>query len=461
MYQNIVQLKLFSRSNPLSKAYRNVFPAWVAAVFLLTGCASTVPYKSYDYVSEEIAKNIGAVITPEPVYGEEQIPDGISLEDGLTEQEAVAIALWNNAAFQADLAQLGVSRAEMLTAGMFKNPNFTMLFPIGTKQLESWLLLPLSEFKMRPHRLDIARLSASKVADSLIQNGLNLARDTQLAFANLFQAEKTLALLTEQAQLDSKIADIAKKQFQLGDISELEAHRKAIDAMNVLDQKNRMGHDVQVFRHRLISLLGIESVEDFKLVPETISYAGEDINNLLKTAYASRPDLRIVELEIESAGKQIGWEEDKVINFIGILDANSVKTEVGPGMRLDIPIFNQNEGGIARAHAELDVAGKKYLAVREKIKLSVLETHTQFLSAKEGFEIVTNKILPQQEKRLNISRQALENGEISFLSNLEVERDWILAKVREIAALADLQRTTAQLGHSIGRPVHLMKDSTL
>jgi len=182
---------------------------------------------------------------------------------------------------------------------------------------------------------------------------------------------------------------------------------------------------------------------------------------LLKTAYASRPDLRIVELEIESAGKQIGWEEDKVINFIGILDANSVKTEVGPGMRLDIPIFNQNEGGIARAHAELDVAGKKYLAVREKIKLSVLETHTQFLSAKEGFEIVTNKILPQQEKRLNISRQALENGEISFLSNLEVERDWILAKVREIAALADLQRTTAQLGHSIGRPVHLMKDSTL
>jgi outer membrane protein, heavy metal efflux system len=455
MYRNDVQLK----SHPLSKAYRNVFSAWVVAIFLLTGCASTVPYHSFDYVSEEIEKNIGAVITPEPVYGEQQIPDGISLEDGLTEQEAVAIALWNNVAFQADLAQLGVSRAEVLKAGLFQNPNFTMLFPIGTKQLESWLLLPLSEFKMRPHRLEVARLNASKVADNLIQNGLDLARDTQLAFANLFQAEKTFALLTEQAQLDSKIADIAKKQFQLGDISELEAYRKAIDAMNVLDQKNRMGHDVQVFRHRLISLLGIESTEDFKLVPETISSPDEDIKTLLETAYASRPDLRIVELEIESAGKQIGWEEDKVINYIGILDANATNVEVGPGVQLDIPIFNQNEGGIARAQAELDVAGKKYLAVREKIKLTVLESHTQFLSAREGFELVTNEILPQQEKRLNISRHALENGEISFLSNLEVERDWILAKVREIVALADLRRTTAQLGHSIGRPVNLMKDS--
>jgi len=458
MYRN--NLKFISGLNSFSKTYRNVFPAWFVAVFLLTGCASTVPYPSFDYVAEEIEKNIGAVITPEPVYGEEQIPEGISLADGLTEQEAVAIALWNNVAFQADLAQLGVSRAEVLRAGLIQNPNFTMLFPIGTKQLESWLLLPLSEFKMRPHRLDVARLNASKVADSLIQNGLNLARDTQLAFANLFQAETTFALLTEQAQLDSQIADISQKQFQLGDISELEAHRKAIDAMNVLDRKNRLGHDVQVFRHRLVSLLGIESVEDFKLAPENILHTGENIHTLLETAYASRPDLRIVELEIESAGKQIGWEEDKVINFIGILDANANNTEMGPGIQLEIPIFNRNEGGIARAQAELDVAGKKYLAVREKIKLTVLENHTQFLSAKEGFELVRTKILPQQEKRLNISRQALENGEISFLSNLEIERDWILAKVREIVALADLRRTTAQLGHSIGRPVHLMKDST-
>jgi len=456
MHQNF-QLKFVCGSGLLLKAYQYAFFAWVVIAILLTGCANTIPYPSFDYVSGEIEKNIGAVITPEPVYGEQQIPDGVSLADGLSEQEAVAISLWNNVAFQADLAQLGVSRAEVLQAGLIQNPNFSLLFPIGTKQLESWILLPLSEFKNRPHRLAVARLNASRVADSLIQNGLNLARDTQLAFANLIEAQKTLTLLNEQVQLVSVISDISQKQFQLGDISELESHRKAIDAINALDKKNQIGHDVHIFRHRLLTLLGIES--DFNLIQKNTSYSNEDITTLLDTAFSSRPDLRIAELEIESAGHQIGWEQSRVFNLIGILDANATNTEVGPGISLDLPIFNQNEGGIARAQAKLEVAARKYLAVREKIKLAVLEGHSQFLSAKERFALVTNQILPQQEQRLKISRQALNNGEISFLSNLAVERDWIQAKVRQVAALANLQRTTAQLGHSIGRPVHLLKDS--
>lgn len=458
MHQNF-QLKFIYGLSLLLHTYRYTFSAWVAIAFLLTGCAKTIPFPSFDYVSEEIKKNIGAVITPELVYGDQQIPDGVSLVDGLSEQEAVAISLWNNVAFQADLAQLGVSRAEVLQAGLIQNPNFSLLFPIGTKQLESSILLPLSEFKNRPHRLTVARFNASRVADNLIQNGLNLARDTQLAFANLIQAQKTLTLLNEQAQLVSKISDIAQKQFQLGDISELESHRKAIDSINALDTKNRIGHDVHIFRHRLLALLGIESGKEFELVQKTTSYPNEEITALLDTAFSSRPDLRIAELEIESAGHQIGWEQSMVLNFIGILDANANNTQIGPGIMLDLPIFNQNEGGIARAQAKLDVAAKKYLAVREKIKLAVLEGHSQFLSAKERFELVTNQILPQQEQRLKISRQALNNGEISFLSNLEVELNWIQAKLRKVAALAALQQTTAQLGHSIGRPVHLLKDS--
>jgi hypothetical protein len=39
------------------------------------------------------------------------LPAGVTLADGLSEDEAVAIALWNNAALQSDLAQLGARLA--------------------------------------------------------------------------------------------------------------------------------------------------------------------------------------------------------------------------------------------------------------------------------------------------------------------------------------------------------------
>ncbi len=425
---------------------------------VLTGCANQISNSSFEYVSTEIEKNIGGRVTPDPVYGNRQIPPGISIERGLSEQAAVAIALWNNAAFQADLAQLGVSRAEVLQAGLIKNPNFSLLFPIGPKQLEAWLMWPASELRVRPHRIAVAKLNASRVADNLIQNGLNLARDTQIAYLNLLQTKKALSLAKENVRLLDEISKITQARLRLGDISELEAQQKKIDALNALEQSNRLAHDEITFRHRLRSFLGIDFEKDLKLVPTTsASNLKKDLTALIEIALASRPDMRIAELEIESAGEQIGWEEKKIFNFIAILDANENNTEVGPGFKIDIPIMNLNEGGIARAQAQLDSAVKRYIAVREQIKLSVRESYTQYISTLKLLELITQKIFPQQVQKLNLSKEALKNGEISYLSNLEVQRGFIQTKLKQTEVLAELGRKSALLGHSIGRPVEFLK----
>jgi hypothetical protein len=59
------------------------------------------------------------------------IPSGIRLDDGLTPDEAVAVALWNNAAFQVSVSALGFARADLLEAGVLTNPVLSLLFPVG------------------------------------------------------------------------------------------------------------------------------------------------------------------------------------------------------------------------------------------------------------------------------------------------------------------------------------------
>ena len=68
--------------------------------------------------------------------GQSVIPPDVSLDNGITEDEAVHIALWNNAALLELLADLGISRAQLLNANLISDPQFIVFFPLGPKQLE-------------------------------------------------------------------------------------------------------------------------------------------------------------------------------------------------------------------------------------------------------------------------------------------------------------------------------------
>jgi cobalt-zinc-cadmium efflux system outer membrane protein len=96
----------------------------------------------------------------------------VSLDDGVTESEAVATALWNSPSFRATLADLGVARAELIDAGLLRNPILSLLFPVGPKQLEWTLQFPIEAFWQRPRRVAAARLNMQSVAERLVYDAL-------------------------------------------------------------------------------------------------------------------------------------------------------------------------------------------------------------------------------------------------------------------------------------------------
>ncbi len=100
-------------------------------------------------------------------------PAGVRLDDGLIPDEAVALALWNNAAFQVSVSELGFARADLLEAGMLTNPILSLLLPVGPKQLEAALKWPLEVLWQRPKRVAAAQLAADAAAERLVLVGLD------------------------------------------------------------------------------------------------------------------------------------------------------------------------------------------------------------------------------------------------------------------------------------------------
>ena len=92
-------------------------------------------------VSAELSRRTGSGLNPQPApRGPRQaaitLPPGVTLGGKLSADDAVAIALWNNAAFEAAVANLGVARAEVVDAGLLRDLSFQALLPVGPKPFE-------------------------------------------------------------------------------------------------------------------------------------------------------------------------------------------------------------------------------------------------------------------------------------------------------------------------------------
>jgi outer membrane protein, heavy metal efflux system len=384
------------------------------------------------------------------------LPDGVSFENGLSEDEAVTVALWNNAQFQTDLALLGFTRADLIGAKMLPNPAFYFLFPVGPKLLETTLDMPIDALWQRPSRVAAAKLDAEHLSENLVQDGLGLIRDVQTTYADLWLAQQRVQFATEDVQLRAQMAELAQGQFKAGDISGLAASAAQVSSLQTADVAKTSTKEAAVLRHRLNTLLGLVSgdVHYNIMLPKIAPAKKTSIDELLKTAMASRPDLRGAKLEIAAAGKRLGWERSKVYNLIATIDGKDEgngSLNLGPALSVEIPVLNQNNGGIARAKAEMEQAARQYEAVRQNIMLEVQQAYTEYVTAHDQLDLWNKQIVPSLAKTLDETQKSLAAGDVPYLAVLEAKEKLVQARLHKAELAAALRRSAAQLDYSIGR----------
>jgi len=300
-----------------------------------------------------------------------------------------------------------------------------------------------------------AKLNSEKVAENLIQHGLALVRDVNVAFADLSLAQERAKIIADEVILRNDIAKIAAARLRAGDISELEETAIRLIASQAREAAIRYIRDAKIETIRLKTLLGLisENVDfQFQTSPNQM-ISTLDSARLIKTALAARPDLRAAELAIEVAGKRLGWERSKIFNLTAVLDANGEGKEgfeMGPGVQLAVPIFNWNNGGTSRAHAEMEQAAKQYIAVQHSIIKEVLESYENYRAAQKLYEILREEIVPAASRAVRNGEKAYLVGEISYLEFLEFKRQLLDSRFRLAEAEAELRRSIANLHYSTG-----------
>ncbi|HEY7476381.1 MAG TPA: TolC family protein [Vicinamibacterales bacterium] len=431
-------------------------PWLVSIVAAAAGCA-TAHAPDRVNVAAAITERAGVDAKGLPAPGRTwAAPPGASLTDGLAVDEAVAMALWNNPDFQAALASLGLARADLIDAGLLRNPVFSLLFPWGPKQLEFTVTWPIEALWQRPKRIQDARLNAEATAAQLVASGLRMVADVRLAFFDVLLAERRLALATEQAKVTAQAATLAEGQLRAGDISEFEARLARTDALGSETARLTRVTARELAMERLRTLLGLDGdAPAFTLVEPPPATAGSCSTGpeLLKSALAARPDVRAAELQIEAAGARAGLERARIIAFSASLDANAKGTdgfEMGPGAVVELPLLSQNQGRRARAMAEVEQAARRYVAVRATVATEIRAAMVALTEALGTAGLLGGDVAASLATARQQAERLYTAGEISLLDLLTTRQRLMDIEVNRVDAAFGVNRAIVKVEQAIG-----------
>jgi cobalt-zinc-cadmium efflux system outer membrane protein len=432
----------------------------LALVCLTLGaCALPAHFQRPD-VAAELACRTGHLLGPERPPCDPAVLDGVDLTDGLSEDEAATLAVLNNPAYQRLLADLQLTRADLIAAREIRNPYVVTMLPVNLKQWELALYVPLDALLLRPRRTEAARFEAARVGVRLVQDGLNTIRDARVAYADLVLAQRRVQLARQGLELQRDVARIAEAQLQAGAIAELDAAALRLQVMFGQQQLVQAERDAGLARERLRFLMGL-ALSDVQVQPSLavrpVTVTALDVQALVAEAVASRPDVLSVSQALGAAEERALLARYDFLNVLGLLpDLNSRGLkgfEAGPGLQMNVPIFNWNQGAKARAGAELARLDRQYVELRDTAAMEVRQAAIRLAQAQQELGIWHEQVLPQAESAMTSARKALEEDGTSLLLVLETTRQLLAAQQRELEAAAEIQRAVAELERSVGRRV--------
>ena len=121
------------------------------------------------------------------------------LQKELTIDSVVQIALLNNQRLAATYENLGIAQAELVQAGLFKNPIFSLSMRfedlIGSKHIiEMGLVQNFLDIFLKPLKKKLARTELEFVEKEVVGRVMNIVADTKIAYYSLQAEVQILAL---------------------------------------------------------------------------------------------------------------------------------------------------------------------------------------------------------------------------------------------------------------------------
>ena len=427
----------------------------------LAGCAHVDPNPAFAELAKTVHLRTGKRVqwnrgSVEDAQAESAVSSLLSRP--LTANSAAQVALLNNHSLQATYEELGIAQADLVEAGLLRNPIFTFEKRFPGQALEADLFKEFVDLLLLPLRKRIAAAQFEAAKLRVGHDVLMTVAEVRAAFyehqgdQQLIDLRKTVADATERS------AETALKMHEAGNVTDLDlASEQATNAQAKIDLAKSQASAVQS-REKLNKLMGAFGTQtNWTVAPKLPELPGEiSISQLESRAIQQRLDLAAARQQFiaEARGRGIARAE-AILQGAEIGGHYEHEVEggvhsVGPSVNVPIPIFNQGQPASARANAKTRQAAQRYLALAAEIRSDVRAARDKMLLARRQVEYFKSTALPMRTRVTQESQLQYNAMQISPFQLLQAKQEEVKAGADYVEALRDYWVARAELEKAVG-----------
>jgi len=363
----------------------------------------------------------------------------------VTLEEAVAEALQNNLGLLAERANIAIAEARIITARLRPNPVLSAggdhLDLLGTGFSEVNAAGP-SEFNLRTDfvherggkrrsRIEVAEGERSVAEWRFFDAVRSLRLEVQQAFVEALLAKENLALARQNLEMLNRLVEVSTARWRAGDLAEVELIRSRLAALQQASAVRKAELAVRSALIKLQQLMGRERpAAEFDVVGElAVQRSVPAREELLRTALENRPDLGALRRDSQRAAAALKLERARgKVDFTFGSDYRRQQGINGTGNMLGfffsapLPLFDRNQGEIARAREELRQVELRIRALQAAIASEVGSAYEQFVASRNLVEQIQGRMLAQASEVREITEYAYRRGEATLLEFLDAQR---------------------------------------
>ena len=390
----------------------------------------------------------------------------------LTLEQALALAEQQNPALRAQQQSVESGRANEITAGLSPNPTFQN----DTSSATAGVYQELEIGGKRRSRLESARLATAISGTDLADARRSLVLEVRQSFIEGLLAKTNLALARENLSDFQKVIDLNRMRLEKGALSGADFLKIELQLSQYQSDLADAALALETAKTTLRALLGgVGLPENFDLEGDlqAIPFEETSLSELQSRAVANRPDLQSAETGREKAAADVRLAKangypDPTIGVSWLHTGNEIggpswfepffpkgttSNSMGLGVSFPIPLFNRNQGEIARAESERRRADFLAQDRRNQVLREVETTWTALQSSRDRVRLYESTYLPQAKESRDIAEFAFQKGATSILDLLDAERTYRSTQLEYRRQLASYRTNLAQLEAAVGAPV--------
>jgi cobalt-zinc-cadmium efflux system outer membrane protein len=384
--------------------------------------------------------------------------------------EAVDESLQRNAALQAQRTSLTIADAAIVTAGLRPNPvvsgdadhldllgtGFDDTNNAGPPEYGIRIDFPIERGKKRDLRLDVAQRGRDLAAAQLADTVRRLKIDVLVASIDVLEAKAKLALARENLETFQQLVDLNQRRLTSGAIAPLEATRSRVAMLQYRSNVRTAELALTQARLRLLPLVGAKpgdspiDIDDALMArpPET----PPALSDLQAMARAKRPDVMAARAEQarSQADLRLQIGQSKIDYSVGT-EYRRQQGIAGKGNMLGffvsapLPVFNRNQGEIARAEADQERTRQAAAAVDIDVNTEVASAFREFESSRRLLLEIEQDLLEPARSARSGTAYTYQAGATSLLDVLDAQRAFNDTMDSYYTAQAAYRRAEAKL----------------